>query len=180
MSRKNWLHRWRVLNTVLIFVSMTMSWYYTSFAFDNFDSNFYSTGNPFISSFWFEWYWLILGGIANLADIPISGFGLSEAQSVLAGISGFLLVLYLIYNLLVLSNKIRDYKSQILLPNTLFIMVAMFSLELHPYYSDIGKWEPMLGFWFISSGLLSSIIFELANAWYVEYEEEESTGVMVG
>jgi hypothetical protein len=150
LKLKHKLRLWRILNTLLIFMAMAMNWYEV-FNIDDQIGSYDSLFGP-------EWPSFIGEGIYSFKSMFIYGVDMRSIQSILLGISEPILVLYPIYNLLVLLNKRKEYKSQVLIPIALIIMIIVFSSELQYVV------RPLLGFWVISLGLLSSAVLEWVNA----------------
>jgi hypothetical protein len=151
LNVKDRFFQWRRANTAIMFFAMLIPWY-------NFGCGI--EGDSCITTFSFfpEPLFFITSLEFTFGMIAYKNFRLEIIiPDVLLAICGFLLFLYLIYNLLVLLTKREEYKSRKLFPITLFIMLVVFSYSLQFF-------APMLGYWLISIALLSSVVFERANA----------------
>jgi hypothetical protein len=149
MYKKITLWQWRIINVALIIAGMMMPWFYID------------PMEPYLTDYspiagWSEIYGMCVEAIDYIKSF---GFEWLIIPVILSGICGILIFFYLIYNLLVIIEKGKIKKLKFA-PFAFIGINIMFSIKW--LVSDFT--HPLLGFWVISLGMLSSAVLEWMNA----------------
>jgi hypothetical protein len=135
------LKMWRVINTALLVAGMSLPWY----VLISIEGDLVPTPAG--------WKSACEGVVWALGDIKSFGFDWYTTALILAGVGVVLVFLYLVYNVSAVIKK-RNIRCKFL--SFIFIGVnILFSVRLD---------RPVIGFWVISLGLLSSAVLEWVNA----------------
>ena len=133
---------WRIINMALIILGISTPWFKFYF-----DMQAPELGSPPIG-----WVFLLSKVQMVLTDLSENGFEILMLPFWLTSLSGFLIVLYLIFDFILLFIN-RDNRNKIF-SVTLIGIVASLS-----FYVFLGG-KPLLGYWLVNLGLISSIILE--------------------
>jgi len=134
---------WRIINTIVFGMGLVIPWILIELDAYSLPA---TPGWEFILTTWL--------GVSD--DFSVNGFDLRMWPFWLLGFSGVLLILYMILNIYLITKDVSQKG------NKLFSLILLGVAGVLLFHALIGD-RPLLGYWLMNLGLLSSAILEWTN-----------------